>query len=615
MTGCFPTGTEDDPSSPIFNNEKQDTTTIHSDPTDLPKDTDPAANVTASGVDSMFNLLIKKAESLEDVESLSDLYAIDFESLRRGFASAVVKSSNDVKANIGFITASVLSINGDQKIQKVIDSLENFINNCDDYFNYSEEPIMASNSETTSMLSKKSVLAKKTTLNSGLLSKTYNKHGIFAAGQALLISSPKVIAAQTSQKPSFPRFITASHIQDIIETSIVSRMNEVISSTQRLRSLASVSLPVTIDGETYEIDQGDIMLLEGAARAARAAFSMMLIYNYDIYSSDGTNDMKWIDTYLDLIENGETFSSKTFKLSGDTLYEINYDDASSVMGPLMDVYAYNFKRADFLSVRRQFHTAVYNDLKEIPVLLKAAITSIKSETDNQDDDVFPAAHIFDMSSEMSEVSTEMLEEGVSPGLAAKFQTPESLMDFVSLLLTQPYTFDETIDGKHFSITIDISKLFTNPANSLKDYWPKYRVPTGDDRYVKYRVYDYVSEYTGSKNIYLYENDADTIIVDIPESKILSITEPEYEGGSTRIELKTTYNYKMYVDSMRTMMPIQYVDDAGKPIDYFTIFSNGEITVAKIQACFPYFNDYTMRGLFPQMTTRQKWIDLISVFVE
>ncbi|HEX2956913.1 MAG TPA: hypothetical protein VHO70_08770 [Chitinispirillaceae bacterium] len=161
LIGCFPNGTEDDPVGPGINSGKQDTTTIHSDPADLPKDTDPAVNVTSSGVDSMFTLLIKRAQSLEDVESPSDLYAIDFESLRRGFASAVVQSSNDVKANIGFITASVLSINGDQKIQKVIDSLEGFINDCDNYYNYIEEPYEGYGSEAVAGLSKRSAVAKK----------------------------------------------------------------------------------------------------------------------------------------------------------------------------------------------------------------------------------------------------------------------------------------------------------------------------------------------------------------------------------------------------------------------------------------------------------------------
>ncbi|HEX2956914.1 MAG TPA: hypothetical protein VHO70_08775 [Chitinispirillaceae bacterium] len=458
-------------------------------------------------------------------------------------------------------------------------------------------------------------MQKKTVINNSMLSKTYSRHGILSAGQALLVASPKVIAAQTGQKPSFPQFLTVSYIQNLIETLIVDRLNEVISSTQRLRNLAAVSLPVSIDDETYEIDMGDIMILESAARATRAAFSLMLIYNYDIYSPNGSNDMKWVRTVFDAIDNEESYSRMTYKLSGDSLYYNHYYDASRMMSPIMDIYTYNLKRDDFLSVRRQFHTAVYNDLKEIPVLLKAAVTSIKSETDNQDDDVFPAADIFDMTSEMSDVSAEMLEEGVSPGLAAKFQTPEAFMDFVSLLLTQPYTLDETIDGKKFSITVDISKLFTNPASSLKDYWPKYKIPAGNDRYVNYTMHHNYSEYQGSKFIYIYEDDYDTVILDIPQSLIKSITPSQYEGGSTRIELTTPYVYSVYVDSTRSMMPIQYVDDAGKPIDYLSLLTDSEITVADIQKCFPYFNDYTMRGLFPQMITRQKWIDLVSTFIE
>jgi hypothetical protein len=618
LTGCFPTSSNDDPKDPkdpIINDGKQDTTTIHSDPSQLPQDVDPTVNVSSSGIDSMFNLLIQRIQLLENVETPSQVYAIDFASLKRGFGTAVSKSSNDVKANIGFITASVLSVNSDPEIQKVVDSLEKFIDDFDEYYAYPDEPI-TEGTATEVILSKKRALSKKAVLSEGLLSKTYSKHGILSAGEVLLASSPKVIMAQTSQRPSFPRFLTASYIQNIIENSIVSRLNEIISSTQRLRDLATVSLPVTIDGETYEIDKGDILVLESAARAARAAFSLMLIYNYDILSPNGTNDMQWINTYLDAIQNGETNSSLTYKVSGDSLFKIYYSDQSAMIAPVIDVYTYNYNRPDFLSVRRQFHSAVYSDLKEIPILLKSALSSIKSEADNQDDDVFPAADIFDMTSEMSDLSAEMLDEGVSPGLAAKFQTPEAFMDFVSLLLTQPYTFNETIDGKAFSITVDISKIFTNPANSLKDYWPKYKIPTGNERYVSYNVYSSVSEGFEYSSIYIYENEGyDTVILNIPANLIKSRTPPQYQGGATVIQLTKPYNYSVYVDSIRTMMPVLYVDDNGKALNYMSLLGKDEITKEDINACFPYFNDYTMRGIFPEMATRQKWIDLVSVFAE
>jgi hypothetical protein len=47
----------------------------------------------------------------------------------------------------------------------------------------------------------------------------------------------------------------------------------------------------------------------------------------------------------------------------------------------------------------------------------------------------------------------------------------------------------------------------------------------------------------------------------------------------------------------------------------SLLGKDEITKEDINACFPYFNDYTMRGIFPEMATRQKWIDLVSVFAE
>ena len=49
-------------------------------------------------------------------------------------------------------------------------------------------------------------------------------------------------------------------------------------------------------------------------------------------------------------------------------------------------------------------------------------------------------------------------------------------------------------------------------------------------------------------------------------------------------------YEHYID------PIVLIDDANQPID---------------EDAFPYFNDYTFGGLFPNMTSRQQWVDLLD----
>lgn len=59
------------------------------------------------------------------------------------------------------------------------------------------------------------------------------------------------------------------------------------------------------------------------------------------------------------------------------------------------------------------------------------------------------------------------------------------MDFVIELLTKEYTFSETIDGYDITMTVDLSKWFTNPVSDLKTLFPKYRLSQAHDRLISY----------------------------------------------------------------------------------------------------------------------------------
>jgi hypothetical protein len=52
------------------------------------------------------------------------------------------------------------------------------------------------------------------------------------------------------------------------------------------------------------------------------------------------------------------------------------------------------------------------------------------------------------------------------------------------------------------------------------------------------------------------------------------------------------------------IPIRLLDGAGSPIPWDSVDS-----LVNAKTFLPYFNDYTVGGLFPGMD-RQKWIDLI-----
>jgi len=238
-------------------------------------------------------------------------------------------------------------------------------------------------------------------------------------------------------------------------------------------------------------------------------------------------------------------------------------------------------------------------IKMIQSLIETGIASIEDESDNQNDALFPATDILDMSSEMTQFSEDMLEEGFTASFSCKFQSPSSLMNFISELLSEPYTFDETMDGVHINITIDLSKFFTNPAQRLTEYWPKYHLANGDNRYQTYSsVYQYESETDA-----IFTEYYDTVIVNIPDDIIAS-------RRMSFITLNSSYP-TVEIDSTRICSPIIFVDDNGKDMNTMELLYGDPITTVSLKQYFPYFQDYTFGGIFPEMTNRQKWIDFFS----
>lgn len=363
----------------------------------------------------------------------------------------------------------------------------------------------------------------------------------------LLAESPKILVAQT-KKPSFPAFMKVSFIQGIVENDIIPRLNEVVSACKRLES-NNVSINLNAFDEDFELDIGDIYMFEAGIRLVRAALGFFITYDMDIYSPDGSNTMKWIDNLYDTY----TESPCVYRLQGDTLREIWLYDDTKYTESICDVMQYNLKRSGFLCIRRENHEAVYEDLLAVPQLVKTGLESIKSETDDQEDDLITGGGIFDFEEDMADFSTEMIEEGFSSDLAKHFQSPGSLMDFITDILTNEYTFSETIDGYDITVTVNLSNWFNNPVEDLRTLYPKHRLLKGDDRYVSMTsVWDKYS--TDDNSFYVYEND----VIDIPESKIASITDDTW--GGKEVILNENYSYYIIIDSTVSCMPIILIDN-------------------------------------------------------
>jgi hypothetical protein len=249
----------------------------------------------------------------------------------------------------------------------------------------------------------------------------------------------------------------------------------------------------------------------------------------------------------------------------------------------------------------------------VPEKIKSGLDAIKAEEDDQENDLLKVSMVDDANGDMVDLKSELMEEGLSEDFADNFSSLENIMDFISEILSGPYSFEETIDEKQVSITIDLSSFFTNPVEDLRTLLP-YHTWTNKDEWLQPDVYSWEEDHYGYMIMHNGENeDPDTlyyfdvyddedVVVNFDESFVDSIVTTEW--GSKQYYISQPINYHVYIDSSYYFDGLRLTNEDGDIIDNETIdeqIENGTF--------FPYFKDYTLNGMFPEMT-REKWLDLL-----
>jgi len=528
-------------------------------------------------IDSLFEVLIERAQMLESVESYGEFHAIDFTSLSNGFAKAIVPEPSHVKGNVGYMVSTILSLNGNEKIKTLVDTLDTYrweVENYDDDSDY---------------------LYKRSGKTNGMLAQSYNNYGIEGLGRALAVKTPQFVLSQVTA-PKFPRYITLNYIQNIIEDDVMPVLDSVIASANRLENVQGMRLQFAVDRDAVEIDMGDIFLMDAALRLLRAGLGMYTTYDMDMYTSAQDRSYSWIDEIVKYSNEFSESDKEHYYISGDSLICKSGPDSATYNATMLmgNVFRYNMNRDNFLSIRRQNHMKVYEDLLAVPSLITRGLDSIRAEKDaNQEDDLVPNISIISMEEEMIDFQKMLIDEGVSYNVASRFRTPETCAAFITELLQGPYQFDETVDGTHIAMNIDISAFFKNPVRDLRTILPMYKWKN-ESEWVYTESSDYTSYYMES-SIHVYPGDT----YNIPDSLISQIDRSDSYG--TQIILKDEYymvDRDIYFGSDGI---IELIDDAGNVLDIETLIDQ--------DVFFPYFRDYTFNGIFPEMT-REKWIKLV-----
>ena len=572
--GCF--------TSPNQPKTQNPTTVVPPGDIKVPSDSAQIASLT----DSLFALLVKHVQQVGQAQSYGDWAAVDFISLRNDFNSIIQKQSANPKANFGFMVSALLTLNTSATIKKLVDSLDVYSNSLNTWL-----------SPTTTT---QPIMAKRAMQNA------YESQGIIGLGKALAVRTGDMVRAQT-QKPSFPSFVTQEYIQTIAEEEVLPVLDMIITAAQRLEQAGDMSINLVVDDngqqDSFDLDKGEIYSADALCHLARAYLGMFCAYDMNLYAP-GTTNYSWYDDIIGSTSN----DSLIITFSGDTLYHLyKYND----VGPMISeakMFKYNLGRTGFMTIRKANHAKVKADLLAVADLVKTGITYIRNEKDNQDNDIIKMSSINDADRGLVDFKTQLVKDGVSPALANKFATPESIADFVTQLLSGPYTFDETVDSAHVNLTVNLAAWFDDPVTDLRTLLPHYTwtneqawtVTKQDDAF----TYANQEQVPWLYSFSVFSENGWVTSVRISPSLIDSIRPSIWGYGDSVYYLKRPIDYTASIDSSVYLDPLRLLDDNN------TMLSTAEIdTLIKHKEFFPYFTDYTFHGVFPAMT-RQKWIDLI-----
>jgi hypothetical protein len=533
-----------------------------------------AATISPNGqhlVDSLFDLLIKRIKSLDSLDSAKAAKYVDFTSLRNAFDGYLkTQDAYNMKANVGYEISTVFSLNTSDSVWKMVDSLDAYFKAIDS----SNNPGMA---------------------------KTMRKEGVTGLGKMLAAKTPQILMV-AAKEPSFPLFIKLSFIQNIVENEVVPALDDAIRASQRIETAQSMlSMTHVVDNDTFTIDRNDVFVFDAGLHLLRAYMNMFCMYNMDIYYPGATN-YSWIDTARSISSSSHTI----YSLTNDTIVQksVTNPDPAMFAGRVMH---YNLTQSSFMTLRRTSQSMVKNDLLAIPSLVKTAITAIRAETGDQAYDIIKLSDVSNMDSGLVDVPKNMMDNGISSALANEFRSPETIAQFVTDLLSGPYTFNEkalrdtggrVTDTQTIKITVNLTSWLDNPVNDLRTLLPKYQWKP-ESSWVSWTL-DTAWVQSGYNTRSIYANVKDSLAIAAAQYDSIAVS----SGNSRICYLKNPAHCWMSADSSYQFMPIDLLDDNNKAISLSAVDS-----LIKAKSFFPYFTDYTLHGLFPGMT-RANWINLV-----
>jgi len=407
-------------------------------------------------------------------------------------------------------------------------------------------------------------MGTRSLLEGGLLGRSFeilNRAPLALSPQELRLAYPDAGKAEVP---------LISQLQTVIVNKILPATAEILDHLEDAE--ADPDFQILIEDEetddVYDFDLGEVYVLDAVVRALRSGLLVAVAYNVD---PAPTGDYNWLQGAMG-VDGYTGYEVVTGTAAGDTLYIYDDDEVeveqmdlfySGVEGLLTPGSSFLKLWTNPWSGENAMESA-YNEAMTMLGKLEAAYEFIGEEGDDQSDDIITQFLISELDAAILEIGGEI------PAWIGTFETIPDVIAWVEEILSGPYTIVLGEGDEAPTLVVDISALFLDPVVDWKTKLPYMRI-LGVDEWAEYD-YQWVDGPTphDPTDPYLFTVMGEEVTVN-------NITQ--------------VYIVEDYWDMN---MPLEFLDGP-----------DGDATLD-----FPYFPDYTLGGLFPDMD-RDAWMMLFE----
>jgi hypothetical protein len=403
-------------------------------------------------------------------------------------------------------------------------------------------------------------------LRGGLMGRSFE---IMHRAPLALVPSAREIRLASTDKVAIPLVRT---LQTIIRNRTLPATDGIVAHLTAVESHADWQVTIIDEGDTTELDLGEVYVLDACVRALRSGLQVATAYDVEP-APDG--DYAWLSAILP-IPGYTSYEIRPGTAAGDTLVLVDDEELDVER---REVFFNGFE--DLLTPGSSFlklwtnpwsgATAMQTSYAEMNLLLSRLETAydfIQNEDDDQSDDIISQMLIAELDDAIAEAGADI------PDWIGTWETIPDVITWVEDIMSGPYTIPVDLGGEEtYNLEVDISALFLTPVPDWKTKLP---------------YHEFLSR-----------------------AEWATFTEDYVDGPSGSYDPEATYNFTVAGEDL-DFTDIGFVLYTGSrwdmtaPLIFLDGPSGNEIEAGE----FPYFPDYTFGGLFPDMN-RSGWLTLMG----